>query len=272
MIGESLPKISCTLVTKGRVNLLKRAVDCYLSQTYAHRELVVLSQGDDTSNEAIAHYLNGLGRQDILFFVASPRLSLGAMRNTSVEIARGEVICQWDDDDLYHPDRLATQFRALRSCKQNLASVYCDFLKYFKPEGELYWCDWSKEPLPSHRYLCGSIMFYKRLFHDYLVFYPQSGPLSCVEEDLHVIEKVLWKGDIAPVFAGHQYIYVFHGGNTYDRDHHLLTLNTTWGKKVFSEQELLENRALLEDTFRKVGLSDKIHVRSKDKEAFTYEV
>ena len=41
-------------------------------------------------------------------------LTLGELRNFSVQLARYPLVCQWDDDDLYHPRRLETQFAYLK--------------------------------------------------------------------------------------------------------------------------------------------------------------
>ena len=40
------PKVSCVTVTTGRVDLLKKAIHCYVYQTYKNRELVILAQGN----------------------------------------------------------------------------------------------------------------------------------------------------------------------------------------------------------------------------------
>jgi glycosyltransferase involved in cell wall biosynthesis len=39
--------------------------------------------------------------------------SLGALRNYSVEMARGDIVVQWDDDDWYHKRRIEVQFQVI---------------------------------------------------------------------------------------------------------------------------------------------------------------
>jgi len=87
MIRDLASKVSCVTVTSGRVEHVKSSTHCYLSQTYPNRELIILSQGDENSNQAISDYVSSLGRDDILFLSASPSLTLGAMRNSSCELA-----------------------------------------------------------------------------------------------------------------------------------------------------------------------------------------
>ncbi len=268
MIKLNKPLITCVLVTSGRVELVKRAIRCYLNQTYDKKHLVVLSQGSESNNVLLKHHINGLGRSDIHFQYAPSTLSLGEMRNTSVELSQGDVICQWDDDDVYHPDRLRTQWKALQSNSSNTSSCYSQFLKLFSHTNELYWCDWIGEPKPTHKYLCGTVMFHKRAFHHFGLFYPIVGYQSHVEEDLNVLEKLLHLGDIAPVTAGHQYVYVFHGANTYDLDHHNLTLDTRWGKKLLTTAELVPRRSLIEETLACAELSNSVLVRSPTELAY----
>ena len=269
MLRDNLPKISCLTVTTGRLDLLKCAVHCYLIQNYSNREMVILSQGTD--NEPIREYIKSLNRNDIIFQVAPPTLTLGAMRNASVELATGKVMCQWDDDDFYHPHRLRTQYLALRADKRNTASAYSAFLKYFKTTQEVYWCDWSGEGTDLTQLLCGAVMFYKRVFHEYgSLLYPQEGAQCHVEEDLNVLQKLFRAGNVVPVRQGNHYVYTYHGENTYDLEHHKLTLLTNSGKVVMDKENLLSHRDLLVDTFGSMQM-EPCAVRSKDEVAFTYE-
>ena len=43
------PLISCLCVTRNRVAMLRRAVNCFLDQIYSPRELVVLYESDDSA-------------------------------------------------------------------------------------------------------------------------------------------------------------------------------------------------------------------------------
>lgn len=272
MLKEQAHKISCVMVTCGRVQHVIRAIRCYLHQTYPNLELVIVSQGSPEANEQIRRYVRSLQRRDVRFYDAPQRLSLGAMRNLSCEIAFGDIICQWDDDDLYHPTRVVAQYKTLISYSKHTASAFSKFLKYYHEQRELYWCDWSGEGKDSSRFLCGSVMFYKKLFHRYKsAFYPETGEQSDREEDLNVLCKLLDYGTVAAVGGGYQYLYAYHGNNTYSLQHHLLTLLTNSGKHVASVDELLVSRSLLTRVLGVLPLDPPIHVRSLTETAFTFE-
>lgn len=260
------PKISCLTVTTGRDDLLKKSIRCYLNQTYPQKELIVVSQGDPETNGRIKNHILSLNREDIVLVEAPQDLSLGAMRNLSVELATASIVCQWDDDDLYHPHRMMAQYHALLS-KETVASLYNQHLKYFVESKEIYWCDWSFERPLWRTLLCGSIMFYKEIFHkldNHL--YPETGRQSDREEDMHVLQRLSKIGNLSSVNYGHHYVYVFHGNNVYDRKHHELALQ----KRLFDFRELEAKKDLLFKTFDILEIEKGVQVKSQDGVVFEY--
>lgn len=262
-------KVSCLTVTNDRFELLKKSVQCYINQTYPNKELIILSQAKD--NRLIIEWLNDLDRNDIIFVEAPSDICLGEMRNTSIELSHGDVICQWDDDDLYHPDRVMYQYQLLTSSSCNSGSCYTNFLKYFKQDNKMYWCDWKGEG-DIRKFLCGSIMFYKKYYHVYDgYFYPEEGSQCHVEEDLNVLNKLNKHGGIACCEKGNHYIYVYHGKNTYGRDHHNLTLDVSGGKFVMDQKDLIFRQEILTQTISDIGIKEEIDFSSLDGTAFQIE-
>lgn len=267
MISILQPTVSCVTVTKGRVDLLKESVHCYLMQSYPHRELVVLSQSNDRENQETENFLRSLDRSDVMFHIAPPDLSLGEMRNAVCELTTGEIVCQWDDDDLYHPDRIRAQLIALLSHTGNIASAYTQFIKSIS--NDYYWCDWSRESKTICRFLPGTVMFWKSVFHHWnSLLYPQQGAQSSKEEDLNVLGKLLTLGPVCPVTLGYQYVYRFHGKNTYDLNHHRLSIDTCSGKVVWTVEQLRIAEEVLRRTFEMIGVKNA-RVRSLDAIAFS---
>jgi glycosyltransferase involved in cell wall biosynthesis len=254
------------MVTTGRFDKIRRSVRCYLKQIYPNKELIIVSQGTNDVNRNIRDYVTLLGN-NIYFHTAPPRLSLGGMRNLSLELTHGEIICQWDDDDLSHPLRLARQFGALVS-DGIVASAYQEHFKWFEDTGEMYWVDWSIETGEDRRYLHGTSMFRKQLFHTCgNLLYPDTGTQSNKEEDWNAVKKILQIGGIAPVRDGYQYIYTYHGNNVYWRAHHELVLR----KRVYTTEELLERKPIIESALRECGVDKKIKMCSINGVAFEYE-
>ena len=107
----NVPKVSCLMVTANRKNLARRAVQCFLDQTYENKELVIIDDGE----EDYSPILKDIPADQIKYvkLEKEPDFVLGKLRNKSLEYATGDYLIQWDDDDWYHPDRIAIQAAAL---------------------------------------------------------------------------------------------------------------------------------------------------------------
>lgn len=101
--------VSCLMPTRGRHQLLPRAVENFLAQSVPGAELLIVSEDGVPAILATAF---ATGR--VRHAPCRPGLALGAKRNFACAAARGDLLVHWDDDDLHAPDRLARQVAALR--------------------------------------------------------------------------------------------------------------------------------------------------------------
>ena len=101
------PLVTCLCLTRNRREWLPLAIECFLAQTYEARDLLIVGDGDDVSD---------LVPEDerIRLVCAGTRLQVGAKRNYGCELAAGELIAHWDDDDWSGPGRLTDQVERLR--------------------------------------------------------------------------------------------------------------------------------------------------------------
>jgi glycosyltransferase involved in cell wall biosynthesis len=105
------PLVSCLMVTAGRVNLARRAVQCFARQTWPAKELVIVDDGSDDYSSMLAEFPNPAIRYERIASDGARRL--GALRNITLDLARGEYCIQWDDDEWYHPRRIEDQLKAI---------------------------------------------------------------------------------------------------------------------------------------------------------------
>ncbi len=201
--SENEPLISCLCITRNKIEYLKRAVACFRGQTYPNKELVIVYEDDDANTVEIAESL----RSDDILLVelgASPKLTLGELRNISVEACRGTYFCQWDDDDWYHNQRLEVQMEACRqSCKP--ANILVNWLMYDLTKHEAYFS--------FHNMWDGSILCRKDVFKEFKY------PSLSKGEDSQFLLKLFYANYLYPVVKPSLYIYVYHGRNTWDREH-----------------------------------------------------
>ena len=215
---SKLPLISCLTVTAGRLRLLKEAIRCYLDQTYPHREMVIVTADREPYRRAVSAHLAELDRSDIrLVGVDDPSSTLGRLRNISVADACGDIVCQWDDDDLYHPDRLSAEFEAMtdgdgRACFLN------EHLQFFVDDRALVWVDWAVGAVLERRdrLVPQSLMVYR----DDRLRYPEEGPASQRGEDDAIRAEIYASMPVVELPRGHLYLYRFHGRNTQGEAHH----------------------------------------------------
>lgn len=102
---KSPPLVSAIITTKNRADLLPRALDSVLHQTYPNLEIIVVDDGsDDETPQIIKQY-----QKDHPIISIRNEISLGAnkSRNLGIEKAQGEFVAGLDDDDEWHPDRIS---------------------------------------------------------------------------------------------------------------------------------------------------------------------
>lgn len=100
--------ISVIIPTHNRKDLLVRAVESVLNQTYKDFEIVIVADGctDDTSK-----IVKNLKLRDsrIRFYEYHPAKGGNVARNIGIEKSRGEYIAFLDDDDEWLPNKLEKQ-------------------------------------------------------------------------------------------------------------------------------------------------------------------
>ena len=101
--------VSCVVPVHDGERFLGEALDSVLEQTYEPLEIVVV---DDGSTDGTAEVAAGYG--EAIRYFHQENAGPSAARNRGVEASRGELIAFLDADDLWVPEKTATQVRALR--------------------------------------------------------------------------------------------------------------------------------------------------------------
>ncbi|GAB3964963.1 glycosyltransferase family A protein [Plantactinospora veratri] len=119
---SSTPDVSVVIPTRGRPDLVTRAVRSVLAQTVTDLEIVVVVDGpDEETRQALAAF-----GDDRLRVVALPS-SAGApnARNVGVGAARARWTALLDDDDEWLPTKLAVQLDLAESARVAMPIVAC---------------------------------------------------------------------------------------------------------------------------------------------------
>jgi len=211
MGDRSQPLVSCLMVTlpvPARLPWLRRSLASYCRQTHQRRELViVMDQGAEEDRANVVSAVAALARTDIRIIPAKRKMNLGGLRNISVQESRGSMICQWDDDDFYHPSRIERQLGGMREAGCP-AGCLQEIMQYFPAERSLYLHNWRATPGQANP---PTLLCEKSLG----IQYPEEGPEANVSEDLFVLMRLRERCEVH-CLAGeaHLYLYNCHGGNT----------------------------------------------------------
>ncbi|MDR2532923.1 MAG: glycosyltransferase [Oscillospiraceae bacterium] len=98
------PKISVIMLTYNRENLVSRAIESILTQTFTDFEYIIVNNGSsDRSGKIADEYAEKDSRVRVIH---RERGNIGSGRNTGLDAVQGDYIAFIDDDDWCEPDFL----------------------------------------------------------------------------------------------------------------------------------------------------------------------
>jgi len=122
------PFISVVIPTFNRARQIQAALKSILEQTYQEIEVIVVDDGSrDGTGEALQQIISrqgGNGKPVRYFF--QPNQGQSAARNKGVEEARGEWVAFLDSDDVWLPEKLEWQVRAIEQFKGKSCACITD--------------------------------------------------------------------------------------------------------------------------------------------------
>lgn len=193
------PRVSCLMVTRGQVDVLSFALACYVAQDYPHRELLIVTDG-------VTAELTGLvarhAEHNVRLVEAPQGLTLGDLRNFAAARASGDILCQWDDDDLYDPARLSASVRVLLQSK--FAAVFLD-------QWIMWWPARRRFALSRSRLWEGTMCIWRGQHGLY--------PALRRGEDSVFVRQLTERTQVAQMKAPQLYCYVITGRNSWDMEH-----------------------------------------------------
>lgn len=164
-------KVTAIITTHNRCNLLKKAINSVLAQTYRNIELIVV---DDNSTDETESYMNEFvnSNEDIRYIRLNEEQSEGGnyARNVGIRESTGKYIAFLDDDDEWFPEKIEKQV-AILDKNNDVGFVTCK-RKIEYNSGEICFeekavdfgiCDYSKKIFYKYVGVISSIMFRSKL-------------------------------------------------------------------------------------------------------------
>jgi glycosyltransferase domain-containing protein len=109
--NNSLPKISVIIPTYNRPQLLKRAIESVLKQTYQNFEIIIIDGSpNDETEKIIKPYLSDsriryFHEPDVHTSTVKDRANIAKARNKAIKLAQGKYIAPLDDDDFWYDEK-----------------------------------------------------------------------------------------------------------------------------------------------------------------------
>ena len=151
-LESAVPLVSCIMPTADRRPFIARAVTYFLRQDYPAAELIVLDDGLDPVSDMMPE------DPRIRYEHLSRRMILGAKRNAACEMARGDLILHWDDDDWMAPDRITRQASAFTNPVAEVSGLA--ELLFYSPSARKAW-RYRYRPM-GRPWVSGNTMCYRR--------------------------------------------------------------------------------------------------------------
>ena len=148
--------VSAVITTHNRLELLKRAIDSVLNQTYANIECIVVS---DDSSDGTDDYCANIKQIRFISIPASQSKGGNYARNIGISAAKGEYVAFLDDDDYWLPEKIECQIILAEEKQSDF--IYCR--RYFERLGKGHE-SWIRED----SYECPNGNLSERIFKHYI--------------------------------------------------------------------------------------------------------
>lgn len=129
------PSVSVILPTYNRAELLVRAIQSVLAQTYEDFELIVI---DDASTDNTEEVVKSLSDPRLRFIQHDVNRGGAAARNTGIKVAQASLIAFQDSDDEWMPQKLEKQVTVLKNARPEVGVVYTDLWR-IQGEERTHW-------------------------------------------------------------------------------------------------------------------------------------
>ena len=130
--------VSAVILTHNRKQLVLRAIDSVLNQSFMNIECIVV---DDASDDGTKEELSI--RKDIIYIYIPKEESQGGnyARNVGINAAKGKYVAMLDDDDYWLPTKIEKQVALIE--EKDCGLVYCGMRpEYVHSDGSVTYVDW----------------------------------------------------------------------------------------------------------------------------------
>ena len=133
------PLVSVIIPTYKRADMLTKAIDSAINQTYKNIEIIVIDDNDPSSKYRFEtkKKLSSYIQSGVIRYIENEKNLGGAItRNRAVEQSKGEYIAFLDDDDIFFPTKIEKQVEVLYQQELELIREYKSYKKKLKTKNK----------------------------------------------------------------------------------------------------------------------------------------
>ena len=161
-----MPDVSVIIPTYNRAELLKRAIQSVLHQTYQDFDIVVI---DDASTDDIRGMVESFNDDRIHYIRHGSNRGPSASRNTGIRATKAKYIAFIDSDDEWLPEKLEKQLAIFETASERVGVVYTAFWRIAE-QGQTYfpWLNMSQrggdihDALMNENFITTSVVVIRR--------------------------------------------------------------------------------------------------------------
>ncbi len=116
-----IPKVSVIIPTYNRPELLKKAIQSVLSQTFQDFEIIIVDDGLEKRADDVIKKINDA---KITYIQHKKSKGGSAARNTGIKNAEGKYVAFLDDDDQWLPKKLEIQMSKFENTQQDVGFCF----------------------------------------------------------------------------------------------------------------------------------------------------
>ena len=231
------PFVSVLTPTYNRRKFIPTAIACFKAQDYPkdRMEWIILDDGTDKVGDLFA--AAGLTNVRYVALPEGMKLPIGAKRNRLNELAKGDIVVCWDDDDYYPPERVKKAVHKLRSVPGRKVEVVGSSLLhlYFTDRDEI----WSIGPYAQNHCTNGTMAYWRSYF----------GPNRYDDTAEKAEERQFmqdWKTPVLQLKSEETIVVICHAHNTYDKRKMFEQKNPNFKKLSIKLKYLVRDKACRE--------------------------
>ncbi len=132
--GKNDPLVSIIIPTYNRGNLISKAIDSILTQTYKNYEIIIVNDGStDNTKEVIGKY----DEDKIKYYQHAQNKGAAAAINTGIKNSNGDFISFQGSDDIWLPKKLEKEMNIFKKSNEKVGIVYSGYW-YFRNHKKIY--------------------------------------------------------------------------------------------------------------------------------------